>query len=794
MKGLLLSAGVLISGISMTVAASVPQGESLQSAYPVSISKVTNNPVAAKDLKRLAPGVTVTTAHGRKQLHMLDESLYGVNSLDLRARVAAKAGEPDGYVLFESFEDWDGADVNWTPDGWSVEMKGTVDKDESWNPSGAHDWDPNVPDGDTYFKISYNTSGTQDEWLVSPYVEVGDNMELSYWLYLEPIWLYVLDEDHVDWDTGTFIGDHEVAATLQIWAQAEGEEWVMLRDYADEYDQYSYLELAYMTPTGLEKNVVSLNEFYGKKTRVGFRYVGSDGNITYIDAVGIGYPTIDEVMYLNPSDMQYWGLTRSCDMIALQTPIAIYPANYPITWTNENMQPNIRYKWTYTDPDTGEAATSDDADELTVTYKPSYSTDLAVRDNFYQAPVLYAEADNCMPAQYQAPFTYLQAGGKPEMMSVAEEIGAPSFTTTIMPFNLQELDLTITLIDDPQVGDMALPVYGHNVNVDRYWLNYSLNGEEYVEGDYSRLIGIANLIWPTNDAPLVVNGVNVYGYGKISPDAELSITIYAVNSSLSTELSDLTMIATASIKGSEIICQDESGKSYMCLPFDFDEPAVMRATEDYPAFFVMFNGFNSDQVEYFAPLQSKLPDTRYICKAYMLNHIDLSNHVERPAYYSLKTIRYIMDGEYISGTGAFAIGLDAEYPWLTTDCEGLILPNDGSAVEVPLDSYYDGSKLTVEAPAGINATVSGRYDKCVLTVSAGADSRDIVGDIVVKGPGVEVRIPVELSGINMVNADNQSAVIDVYDVSGRRIDAATAGAGVYVVKYADGTTGKLVIK
>ncbi len=46
------------------------------------------------------------------------------------------------------------------------------------------------------------------------------------------------------------------------------------------------------------------------------------------------------------------------------------------------------------------------------------------------------------------------------------------------------------------------------------------------------------------------------------------------------------------------------------------------------------------------------------------------SHTGRPDYWNLKPMVYKENGEYVDlNRGAFAIGLDAEYPWLTTASE-----------------------------------------------------------------------------------------------------------------------------
>ncbi len=783
MKHYLLTAGLLSATLSLSAAQQLPALQQVRAIDNLQVRNVKNSDRISTSV-RLAPGITLTKNNSLKKLHtdIPTES----SRLKLPVRNAAKASLPEGYVLYESFEDWDGADYEWTPEGWSVEMNGDVDRDESWGPGAVAPGLPGPADGDFYYGINFST-GQQDEWLISPYVTVGEGMNLSYWLYLDPIFLFNLE--NVDWDTMSFIGEPEVAANLQIWAQTENEDWTLLRDYFEEYKEYSIDELFNLSPSALEQHSVSLEGFYNKTTRVAFRYVGTDGNTMFIDAIGIGYPALEDISYMSPFETLYWGFTRDWSLTGLSGAIAQYPVYASLTWTNMSYIDGAEFSWTYCDPITGEYLESYDQDELTVTYVPDYRSEAAMRNNFFYPPTLHATAPNSTPGSYTAPYLYFQAGGKPERtLNDGTELEC-----SLLPFNYHELGLGITTVDDATIGDMSIPVFGYNSNTDAYWLNYSLNGEPKEEGDYSHLIGIGNLFMPSSYAPIVINGVNVYGFGLIDKEAELKATIYGVNSEMSNDFNTFTVIATTAIKGSDILAQYSDSKGYLCLPFHFDEPAVIKSTEEHPAYFIMLEGFNSDKVEYFAPIQSSIPDPDYICWGYMLNHIDLSNHIDTPAYYSLKPLVYKEDGEYVDPYSAFAMGLDAEYPWLTTDCEEIKLPNDGAAEIIALGSYYDGSQLTVEAPEGVIATVAGRYNKCELTVRLAEPGTIVTGKITVKGPGVEVIIPVNSTtiGVDGIISDNKD-IEGIYDLSGYRIKSTEPTPGIYIVKYTDGTTHKLV--
>lgn len=786
MKQILLTALTAATAMGMTAADVAPQLSQVNKVQPKVAAKIVKNS-AGKQAKRLAPGVTLTTVNGFKHVNTI-KGLHSVPATVKANRMRKANATGNGMALFESFEGWDGQDLEWIPEGWTVDMRGNVTRENSWTITYPQTMLPQAADGQYYYGITYSEE-QQDEWLISPEVEVGEGMLFSFWAYINPLFLYSLD--NVDWDTMEFIGGKEVAATLQVWAQAEGGEWTMLHDFADDYKDLNYQELAMLFPTGLEKKTVALSGLEGKKARVAFRYVGSDGDSILIDAVGIGYPQLEDVSYMDPFSTLYWGFERSWQMSGLIGDIAMYPVYEPLSWMNMSYIEGATFSWEYCDPTTAEMVTTEeDPDMLTLTYMPDYTSDLTKKNNFFYPPVLHASAPNASPASYASPYVYFQAGGKPERtLNDGSELEA-----SLIPFAFNNLGVGMTMVDDEKIGDPAIPVFGHNEHTDQYWVNYSLNGEDQMEGDFSHLEGIGNLFFATA-APLVVNGITVHGWGQIDADAELTAVIYGLNEEMSTDYTTFTEIASATIKGSDVMAEYSDAKGYLALPFNFESPAVVQATAEHPAYVFMLKGFNSDKVPYFAPMQSDKPDPNYLCMGYILNHIDMSNHIaDRPAYYSFKPMVYKVGDEYVDPYGSFLIGINGEYPWLTAGSEEVKFTPQSNIAEVKLGSYYDGSRLTVEVPTGVKASVAGRYDECVLTLERDDTEVLVDGEAVVKGPGVEVRIPVKddsnvgVSGVESGNAE----VEGIYNLSGNRV--ANAENGVYIIRYSDGTVRKTVVK
>lgn len=698
-----------------------------------------------------------------------------------KAAAAAPYSAPAENALFESFEGWDGSDASWLPEGWSVECKGEVARADSWAPT-YKTYYPAPIDGQVYFG-NYLTfaSGQFDDWLITPSVDVEAGNVLDFYLYIEPMYLFSFD--NLDWVTGEYEGGKQQIMTLQVWAQPEGGEWTQLYDVADRYRDWNGLDLLYATPTVMEKNSVNLESLEGKKARFAFRYLGADANVAFVDAVRVGKPALEGISYANPFETLFWGFDKNSEggHNAMMQDIAIYPVYSPMTWMD--MSPyvqNATYAWAYQDPETHEDATAE-GPELTLSFVPDYTSDKSKQTNIYSFPALTVSAPGTMPGSYQAPYTAMSAGGKPEM-TFSDGNG---FAGGILPFALNNDEFTHFVIDWEKYGDYDCPIFGHDKYTDKWWLEeYSLRGDEPSEGEYSRLLGIINFIYPT-EKPLVVNGVTVYGYGKIKPEAEFTISIYALPPSM-VFLGDETPIATATATGADVFTEDANYRNNLYIPFTFDTPAVVKKTEETPFYIIMFSGFNSDAVDYFAPMQSLIPHLD-LCHGWVFKE----NYINETYGKSLTPIANI-EGEYGECRNAFAIQLEGEYPWLTCDTKSIELGTE--PVQVALGSYFDGSKLTVEAPEGVTATVEGRYDECVLTAThTGGNAVD--GNIVVKGPGVEATIAVKASaGIADIEADANATVTDMFDLSGRRVDAAAAAPGVYVVKLSDGTVRKTVVR
>jgi len=782
MKHYLLPLFLSAATLASVAAPSADDLSTVSAAQSVKVSQVKVN--KAKMSKKLAKGVSLSTVNRLKRI----DNRLGSKIMKQAARKATVSKvAPENAAIYESFEGWDGTTVLWLPDGWT-RQNAVEDAQYTWLVGKAEPMYGLYPtDGDNMIFINFGTA--QDEWLISPLMETKEGMVFSFEGYIDPMFLFNLNDDKVDWDAMEFIGEPEVSATLQVMVKAEGdEEWTMLHDFADDYKDKSLEELFTLTPEGLEHKSVSLDEFAGQKIQVALRYVGSDGNMMCFDELTVGYPQLDGVSFSEPYDIQYWGFERGIDLMALNAAIAQVPVFSPLTWINATYIEGAEYSWKYCDPVTAEMVDGGAGDELTVTYVPDYTSDNSKRNNWFYPPVLSASAPYSSPATVTSLYDYLQAGGKSERILNDGSL----LEVSLMPFLFSTQGISIATVDYEKLGDATLPIFGHNANTSKFWLDYTMNGEEPGSNDDVQLDGILNFIYPSQGASMVVNGADVFAKGEVADDAEFTLRIFALDETFVFDPDTQTPVATATCLGKDILREEGSNgiNTLLCVPFNFDTPVALKAQDDAQAYVVYLTGFNSDKVEYFAPVQSYYPNPDYLCHGWVTKRIRVDSENYRFSVAPMANYENDLGEMY----GAFAIGLHAEHPWLTTETSKIELYSDGTPVNVALGSYYDGSKLTVEAPTGVEASVAGRYDECVLTLKK--DHADVIpsGDVKVSGPGVELSIPLSYNaGISDVTTAGDAEVAGIYDLTGRKVSDSTA-SGIYIMKYADGTAKKVTVK
>lgn len=699
----------------------------------------------------------------------------------------ARAVASDG-TFTESFEGWDQTTAAWLPEGWTMESHGdaTLKDNEKWGLSVANPMLPAPSDGVIYAGISFATAH-QDEWLITPVIEVKGNMILTFDAYIEPLFLFQID--NIDWSTGEFVGERKVAATMQIMAKAEGEtEWTKIWDAADQYAaDLTATELMELAPSGLEQKAVSIADYHEKKAQFAFRYVGTDGNTMFVDNVRVGYPVLDDVSYATPLNTLYWGYDEQPGWGAMGLRIAQYGIKSPITFENTSPYGTEACTWTYMDPVTNQMVNSTDA-ALTVEYEHDYTSDFTTRNNMYYPVTLTAQMPGASPGTYSMAIDYMQAGGRAEFMSS----NAGLWQGGLLPYE-PNTDGATYLSHYVDFGVMETPITGYDANADAYWYSQTFPGEDNPEYDVY-VDGIINAIYPSAGAPLMVEGAHVLALGQLAQGANptLKLAVYPLMETGEVDFGHPLSEATCEAADMIVYNPGANNLDFYTIPFSFTNPIVLD--DSRIGYIVVFSGFHASGFDYFAPVQSKIPNVDNYVLSYLLKQIKYESDSYRT---SLSPLAYI-DGEYGPCFNSFAINLVGHYGWLRCDVEEVTLPTDGTPVTVALDSYHPAENLAVSELPGLESEVTGRYGNTVLTLRHSDAAVVVNGNVTVSVPGHEVTIKVTETGAGVDDelvADPDAVITGVYTVSGQSLGTAMpSDAGIYIVRYSDGSSRKLVVK
>lgn len=789
MKGLytlFLSTAIALSATAQD--ASLP-GRKLVSETPVTPMVVTapqnGSNLPATALKRL-PAMRRTT----------NTVINPASSRRHAPRAAA-----DGSVVFsESFENNPGTDYTWLPEGWSRQINDEESYGDlyKWFPYAPARYGLNLgPDG-MYTMAIFAGNAQQDAWLITPEINVGTGMELNFLVYFQPFYFFDGSAGKVDWDNMEFIGEPTVVNTIKVMIKADGGEWQEALDLSRQWEGMTMLELFENNPTSMMRQSVSLADYAGKTIQVAFRYMNNDGEFdsVFIDAVTVGHPSLDLVHFDQPFETLFWGHDRQPGGAFVNADVAQYPVYSPITWYNTSPYYDFTpdYTWSYcVNPKPEEWATDNNPDQLTVTYKPNYTDANTTRNNLYYPPTLTASAPGYSDGTYKPSYSFLQAGGRPEMGEPSED---PNMRLGLLPFSAAQGNLSF-LSRELIFGEPVTPYFGKSEYTDMIWFNETFPGEDPVESGYSSYIdGVLNFIYPAS-SPLVVDGVHMLAYSKHQPDAELKLEIYFLGEDYTLDLNypeeaQKQLLATATCKGSDFITTEATSYADLAtIPFDFDKPVVLD--QSHTAYVVIITGFHSDKFEYFAALQNSVNHPDEMNFSYGVKH----NLYDGMHQISLYPMAYVESEDGPSYT-AFAINLLGTYPYLESATTEVTVPADGTPVTVELDSYYPAEELQLSQVAGLEATVSGRYGKTLLTLSHNAATVIIDGTLDITAPGVShsIKVSESTTGINGIITDSTSGEIEaVYTVAGQQVSTASPLApGIYVVRYTDGSTAKTVVK
>lgn len=701
-----------------------------------------------------------------------------INPLLQRAKARKAAAAGNAANLHESFESWDGQTSGWIPAGWSVQSNSTegLTDNQKWNVCAQPGYYfPAPTDGKYYLNISVaGKEKPQDEMLISPVFTVGEDMEFSFDLYTACAYYY--DWQYYQPDDMTFTEFKPIGDVCVLIREEGTDEWHTIYSMTEANTGKSADQM--LGGLGILENVtVSIAEYAGKNVQIAIRYYGTDCDSVYLDNIIADYPAYALDPYMEPFETMFYGFNKELGWTVAGAPIAIYPAYNDLVWQNYTYDPKANFTWTYHDQKTNSLVTSDDPDMLILNYTPDFTSESTTRNNLFLPPTLSAVAPGFRESTFTPAHLRMQIGGKAEVAyedGTTEEYG-------ILPFDPINMGIT-EVYAEHDFGDRLIPILGSGEGVNEYWTRYTFDNAP-TEQDNVTLDALVNFIYPSA-SPFVVRGAHMLAMGKVSDEAEIKLEILAMVDDY--VIDGAPVLASAVCKGSDMLRYEYGDTDYLTLSFTLDTPVALDMSN--LAYAVRISGFDGAGVEYFSPMVSELPHP-YLCHGWIEKTITSSSYGSGKSWSPLANIQ----NEYGDMYAAFAINLNGEYPYLHSDEENINIPNDGTPVTVALSSYYDGADLTVEAPAGVEASVSGRYGKTVLT--ARHNDADVIaqGTLTVSGPGVKKTFNVtEVAGIDGIATDTTAATpVEYYTPDGKQVSAAAATSGLFIVKYSDGSVRKL---
>lgn len=594
--------------------------------------------------------------------------------------------EPVAPLFVESFEDWDGVTADWLPEGWDEVSKAEPPHDTyhtnglnlTWEVCGQR-WADEPQDGVCYARIEnyfYSNGGVivngqQDEWLISPEVNIPDNGEALYFtLGYHPGWVLC------DGKTLDFMSINNV---MEVHVSRDGgETWDMLWDClpaARSLSRNELIEDLSSTACVWLPVRIGLHDYAGENIRFAFRYVGKGGASMNIDDVQIRQPqpgeeypeysdtTVDPTQfyahYAIPEGCFYYG---DNDDLYLLPGGVILPAHTDLTYTNDsNVPADARWEWTYTDTDAYNLSYSQ------FSYKTSHERDLSFRTgsfNFSTLPQL--KASFALPAADRDTTVVfgrvIGETGRPAYWQVG---GAPG--EDYFGYDSEQ---------HPR-NSYGFSAYDQNLGVAAYFGDLAFTSYMFGTGELADEAGITGFasIFHQPAAPYQIgNGLRIAMLYDVEDHARIRVSLRRASKVTATTWTLGDEIAHASATGAQLRAVGKNFPestmqwSRFLFPklYDADEQEIKPLINEPIA--VVVEGWDEDGVSQFAVMTNATDAYTETCALWTGGA--LGNTAR--AYYE----------HY-----ALAVTLNAHFPYLYTETPDVDVPAAGGSRSLAIDQY-----------------------------------------------------------------------------------------------------------
>ncbi len=704
-------------------------------------------------------------------------------------RAAADGEEVQTVPYYEGFEGWDGISFDWIPAGWADVSKSDPPHTRpaedwtlnfTWQVEGSS-WGDSAPEGkymarigNAFYTDPDNPNRTifeeQDEWLISPKVALTDHNMLYFQLGLHPGWLFI--------NPSTMKFDR-VNNIMEVHISDDGgDTWTKLWDCLEAGQQFSDDEL-WASMSSLKSNWIKaridLSEYAGKTVQVAFRYVGVEGESMLLDAVAIRQPS-PIAQYMAPSGMFYSGY--SMDYATADKATMLYGTDKTATWTNVSNIDCQQFIWAYVD---GSGRLQRDEDE---------NLEFYCRPGTMSVPMLTASADYADDSSFSLPFDHVQFGGE-----LADGVGACNFDLSRSVGSFQSGDTYIFGNNGNDFWSRAVTATGYNVSLEAY-CNY----------------------FPAPNHSYSISKVWINAWADLEPEAELTVDLLTVSASGGVSEEPL---ASAICKAADVVYHTDADSTvYASLPFDFGK----RITID-GALIVRIYGFDGPGVKSLQFLHQYLPNTDGANFAY----------VQLSASNSEKTVSELVSAagittQYGSMSTALCVNMDVNFSRLECSDRSFNAGCEASAKGFRFTTDYAGDDVSVSGD-GVGDWITYSVKELdtatsvrVITLSLSENSGGArSSEVTVAIPGSYVKLNVSQSqaaSIADVNVSEQpsarfignelrinnaaGSTAQIFSATGAlltsqyiateglSLDASLWPAGIYIIKFDNNHTQKLI--
>lgn len=566
-------------------------------------------------------------------------------------------------TFFEGFEEWDGTPT-WLPEGWKDESKvghvpatGWYDQDLTWQISGSQGEMLPVYEGaaSAYIQVSNYYSTTpyemQDEWLITPAIDVKETDYLYFYLLYSPAFTCY------DRQKNDFSAEN---THLEVHISEDGENWTQAWNVMDEIKKMSDEELRENLSSDKAEYTpfyINLEKWSGKKVYIAFRYVGQNGNSMCIDNVAVGLP-VPTSYYLAPLSAMYVGL--SPEVTSPKTPYMILPPYQQEAWEHVSDSYN-GIKWTYEDENGSMQESSDDI-LMTPAYEPSVVT----------APTVQALFNSSASEIYQSDYKEMQIGGG---AAGYEDVDGKAFDFYgVSNYNCMDPNVQVKFNKTVGFDEMSVDKWAGLLMLTPYDVD---------------MWGVANF-YGKPSAPYVMKDAYLSMYVKaIRPDAKFTMVVRGIDEYGAP--SDILAQTTCDAKDIEI--SDDYTYGY----FKFDQPVVVDQ-----AILVEVSGFDYANDQIYIPCLFTNTESN-VASAYMALIIqgDLK-------YIPLSALNGFSNNSHIGG---MAMSIGAEYPWMkaaeSTTVEAA--PENGM-LDITLYTNHAPEEIKASSDADWMTIETGEYD------------------------------------------------------------------------------------